>query len=63
PELAHHCDRLAALREDAELRQGAARVRAAHSLVEETRASLQFNPNEELALDALGARLARTLRP
>ena len=49
-------------REDAALGQGAARLRAAQGLVEETRASLQFNPNEELALDALGSRLARTLR-
>ena len=48
--------------EDAALGQGAARLRAAQGLVEETRASLQFNPNEELALDALGSRLARTLR-
>ncbi|MEA2193692.1 MAG: polymerase subunit delta, partial [Solirubrobacteraceae bacterium] len=61
-ELAHHSDRLAALRDDAALGQGAARLREAQGLVEETRASLQFNPNEELALDALGARLARTLR-
>ena len=61
-ELAHHSDRLAALREDAALGQGAARLRAAQGLVEETRASLQFNPNEELVLDALGSRLARTLR-
>ena len=62
PELAHHSDQMAALREDAALGQGAARLRAAQGLVEETRASLQFNPNEELALDALGSRLARTLR-
>ena len=62
PELAHHSDRMAALREDAALGQGVARLRAAQGLVEATRASLQFNPNEELALDALGSRLARTLR-
>ena len=62
PELAHHSDRLAALREDAALGHGAGRLRTAHGLVEETRASLQFNPSEELALDALGSRLARTLR-
>jgi DNA polymerase-3 subunit delta' len=61
-ELAHHSDRTGALREDAALGQGAGRLRAAQGLVEETRASLQFNPNEELALDALGSRLARTLR-
>ena len=62
PELAHHCDRLDALREDAALGHGAARLREAQGRVEETRASLQFNPNEELALDALGSRLARALR-
>jgi DNA polymerase-3 subunit delta' len=62
PELAHHSDRMAALREDAALGAGADRLRAAQGLVEETRASLQFNPNEELALDALGSRLARALR-
>ena len=62
PELAHHRDRLAELHEDAALGQGAARLRGAQGLVEETRASLQFNPSEELALDALGSRLARTLR-
>ncbi len=62
PELAHNSDRLDALRDDAAVGQGAARLRAAQGLVEETRASLQFNPSEELALDALGSRLARTLR-
>jgi hypothetical protein len=38
------------------------RLRAAQDLVEQTRASLQLHPNEELALDALGSRLARALR-
>ena len=52
----------AQLEEDAARGHGAARLRAAQGLVEATRASLQFNPNEELALDALGSRLARTLR-
>ena len=61
-ELAYHSDRLAQLREDAALGHGALRLREAQGLVEETRASLQFNPSEELALDALGARLARALR-
>jgi DNA polymerase-3 subunit delta' len=62
PELVHHSDRRARLQEDAALGSGAVRLRAAQALVEETRASLQFNPNEELALDALGSRLARALR-
>ena len=62
PELVHHSDRRAQLDEDAARGHGAARLRAAQGLVEATRASLQFNPNEELALDALGSRLARTLR-
>ena len=61
-ELVHHCDRAAQLEEDAGVGASAAQLRAAQDLVEETRASLQFNPNEELALDALGSRLARTLR-
>ena len=62
PELVHHSDRRPQLEEDAARGHGAARLRAAQDLVEATRASLQFNPNEELALDALGSRLARTLR-
>lgn len=61
PELAHNSDRLERLREDAELVAGGARPRAAQELVERTRASLQLHPNEELALDALGSRLARAL--
>jgi DNA polymerase-3 subunit delta' len=61
-DLVHHSDRAAQLDEDAALGPGAARLRAAQDLVEETRASLQLNPNEELALDALGSRLARALR-
>jgi hypothetical protein len=40
----------------------AERLRAAQGLVGETRASFELNPNEELALDALGSRLARVLR-
>lgn len=62
PEIVHHTDRLAALGEDAALVADAARLRAAQEHVEQTRASLQFNPNEELLLDALGSRLARALR-
>ena len=60
-ELAHNSDRIARLAEDARLGVPPARLRGAQSLVEETRASLALNPNEELALDALGSRLARTL--
>ncbi len=61
-EIVHHADRVDALREDAALARGAARLRDAQGLVEQTRASLQLHPNEELALDALGSRLARSLR-
>ena len=52
----------AQLDEDAALGVEVVRLRDAQTRVEETRASLQFNPNEELALDALGSRLARALR-
>jgi len=62
PELVHHSDRRAQLDEDAALGHDVVRLRDAQTRVEETRASLQFNPNEELALDALGSRLARALR-
>ncbi|HWC28309.1 MAG TPA: AAA family ATPase [Solirubrobacteraceae bacterium] len=62
PELVHHADRRAQLQEDAALGCDPLRLRAAQDLVEQTRASLQLNPNEELALDALGSRLARALR-
>ena len=61
PELAHHSDRAAELAQDAALEISSERLRAAQDLVEQTRTSLQLNPNEELALDALGSRLARTL--
>ncbi|MDP2712042.1 MAG: hypothetical protein Q8O56_12560, partial [Solirubrobacteraceae bacterium] len=61
PEIVHHTDRRAQLQEDAALGRAAAALRAGLQLVEQTRAALQFNPNEELALDALGSRLARTL--
>jgi DNA polymerase-3 subunit delta' len=62
PEIVHHTDRLAELGEDAAVAGDAARLRAAQDLVEQTRTCLQLNPNEELALDALGSRLARVLR-
>ncbi len=61
PELVHHTDRLAELREDAATGVTAARLRAGQDLVEHTRAALELNPNEELLLDALGSRLARAL--
>jgi DNA polymerase-3 subunit delta' len=55
-ELAHHTDRLEALREDAALRDGAA-WRDAVELVDDTRARLALNVSEELALEALAYRL------
>ncbi|MGH2900837.1 MAG: hypothetical protein ACRDMZ_19325, partial [Solirubrobacteraceae bacterium] len=61
-DLVHNSDRAAQLREDVALVPDGARLRAAQELVEDTRCSLQFNPNEELTLDALGSRLARALR-
>jgi len=61
PELVHHADRVGALREDAERGVSAAALRAGQDVVEDTRAALELNPNEELALDALGSRLARVL--
>jgi DNA polymerase-3 subunit delta' len=60
-ELAHNSDRVALLAEDAALGIDAGRVRAAQGLVDATRASFELHPNDELALDALGSRLARTL--
>jgi DNA polymerase-3 subunit delta' len=61
PELVHHSDRGAQLREDAQRGVSAAALRAGQGLTERTRADLALNPNEELALDALGSRLARAL--
>ncbi len=61
PELVHHSDRVAQLREDAASGVAAAALREGQDLVEDTRSSFELNPNEELALDALGLRLARTL--
>jgi DNA polymerase-3 subunit delta' len=61
PELAHNSDRTALLAQDAGLGVSTARLRDAQALVDDTRAAFELNPNEELALDALGSRLARTL--
>ena len=61
PELVHHADRVAELREDAARGVGSSALRAGQDLVEDARASFELNPNEELALDALGSRLARTV--
>jgi len=61
PELVHHSDRLAELGEDAASGVQAAALREAQELVDDTRASFELNPAEELALDALGLRLARVL--
>jgi DNA polymerase-3 subunit delta' len=60
-ELVHHTDRVAALREDAS-GVSAHRLRAGVALVDETRASFEVNPTEELALEALAYRLASALR-
>ncbi len=57
----HHSDRLAELGEDAASGVQAAALREAQELVDDTRASFELNPAEELALDALGLRLARVL--
>ncbi len=59
-ELAHHSDRLDALREDAAACD-VHRLRAAVAIVDDTSASLQLNPGEELALEALAYRLAAGL--
>jgi DNA polymerase-3 subunit delta' len=61
PELVHHSDRLAELGEDAARGVSASALREGQELVDETRAAFELNPNEELALDALGSRLARVL--
>jgi len=60
-EIAHHSDRTQQLAEDAARGVSAAVLREGQVIVEDTRAALALNPNEELALDALGSRLARTL--
>jgi DNA polymerase III subunit delta' len=60
PELAHHADRAAELRDDAKDRSPAA-LREAVELVEDTRARLALNVSEELASEALAYRLERLL--
>ena len=55
-DLAHHADRLDALREDAALRDRHAWLRAVE-LVDDTRARLPLNVSEPLALEALAYRL------
>jgi DNA polymerase III subunit delta' len=59
-DLVHATDRLGQLREDAEGRDVHA-LRAAIEATDETRVALKVYVNEELALEALAARLARTL--
>ena len=61
PELVHHCDRLAELGQDAARGVSPAALRAGLQCIDDTRAAFALNPNEELALDALGLRLARVL--
>ena len=60
PELVHVTDRLGALQEDAAGRD-AHRLRAAVALVDEARAAFILYPSEELLLEALASKLARTL--
>jgi DNA polymerase-3 subunit delta' len=60
PEVVHAVDRLDALDEDAKA-AGVDRLRHAVELVDEARAHLILNPSEELLLEALAYRLARTL--
>ena len=60
PDVVHHADRLDALREDAAGRD-AHRLRAGVDAVEDTRQRLVLNVSEELAVEALAYRLARTL--
>jgi DNA polymerase-3 subunit delta' len=59
-EVVHHCDRLDVLHEDAAGRD-AHRLRAAVDAVEDTRQRFVLNVSEELALEALAYRLARSL--
>jgi DNA polymerase-3 subunit delta' len=58
PELAHHADRAGELREAASGRSPAA-LREGVALVDDTRARLQLNVSEDLALEALAFRLER----
>jgi DNA polymerase-3 subunit delta' len=61
PDLVHATDRRGQLQEDAK-DQDPVRLRHALELVEDTRLRLQVHVSEELALEALGYRLERTLR-
>jgi len=61
-ELVHHIDRADALAEDAQRSEASAgRLRDAVGLIEEARTTLILNPTEELVLEALASRVARTL--
>lgn len=60
PQLVHHTDRIPELRADAVGGASTVALRAGQDLVEAARASFELFPNEELLLDALGSRLART---
>ena len=60
PELAHHSDRLPALREDAEGRADGA-LRDALEIVDDARARLALNVDPQLAFEALAYRLERLL--
>ncbi len=60
PELVAHSDRGDALREDA-AGHSAHRLRAAQAHVDDARSAFELNPSEELLLEALAIRLARTL--
>jgi DNA polymerase-3 subunit delta' len=62
PELAHHADRAAELREDA-ARSSPDALHEAVELVEDTRARLPLNVTYELACEALAYRLERLLGP
>ena len=62
PDLVRNCDRQAELAEDAgRPARGAARLRAAVELVEDTRERFVLNVSEDLACEALAYRLERTL--
>jgi len=60
PELVAHSDRADALRDDAAGRS-AHRLREAQAHVDDARSAFELNPSEELLLEALAIRLARTL--
>jgi DNA polymerase III subunit delta' len=62
PELAHHTDRLPALREDAEGR-AAAELQEAMETVDDARARLALNVDPQLSFEALAYRLERRLAP